>query len=341
MINESTLYTPLHESTLLHTPNILLIANYDFSYVDLLKELPRDVIVLFHALKKAYETQDPQFYHILNDEKKWDTAVLKYAHYKLKPQQFDEVFEEVLNFFNQVNSPSLIFEMAHYFKFASYQVETNHIWFLFDDFVDGKPLAFSKERIQDEKIVFQQGTEQEITLSPQTFLFIRLLDVSLTNRLQKFKLKADVDTTLPDYIQLLHHVCLDEKKSHAYFLSLERPLISLLEVMISYHKLARLLADYETTLEAAEQKQIIQQMMPQIEVAIYRFTATLYLHFNNTRRKQEEKATQIAKRKTEEITKRFDRQKEKYEELRKQNQELRKVKPADIVTTTQIFSASE
>ena len=139
MTKQMTLHYPLENTSLSVTPDILFISNFQFSSRNLLKELPRDVIALFHSLIQQFQNGDEAFYQIVNDEKKGDTAILKYTHYKVKNAQFEEQFEEVHNFFNQYNSFQIIMELVNFLSYAPYRTSDDDCWFLFDDY-DGEKL---------------------------------------------------------------------------------------------------------------------------------------------------------------------------------------------------------
>ena len=57
-----TLHYPLENTSLSVTPDILFISNFQFSSRNLLKELPRDVIALFHSLIQQFQNGDEAFY---------------------------------------------------------------------------------------------------------------------------------------------------------------------------------------------------------------------------------------------------------------------------------------
>ena len=324
MTKQTTLHYPLENTSLSVTPDILFISNFQFSSRNLLKELPRDVIALFHSLIQQFQNGDEAFYQIVNDEKKWDTAILKYTHYKVKNAQFEEQFEEVHNFFNQYNSFQIIMELVNFLSYAPYRTSDDDCWFLFDDYDGEKLIPFTKERVRNNLIEFHNGSSEKDTLSPQAVLYFRLLTVVLSNRLEKFKLKADLDTDLPEYVRLLLYVCSDQMKANTYFISLQNPLTSLLEVVVSYQLLSRLLTDtYEKT-ENEELKSKINQSILALQPMFYRLASTCFLAFANTERQKEEKAALLAKKKVEETQQKLDKQKTKYEDLKKQQAELKK-----------------
>lgn len=326
MTKQVTLHYPIENPSLAVTPDILFISNFQFSYRHLLKELPRDIITLFHSLIQQFQNGDEAFYQIVNDEKRWDTAVRKYAHYKVKNAQFEEQFEEVHTFFNQYSSFQIIVEMTNFLSYATYRTSGDDCWFVFDDYDGEKLIPLTKERVRNNVIKFHNGSNEKDTLSPQAILYFRLLTVVLSNRLEKFKLKADLDTDLPEYIQLLLSVCNDQMKANTYFIDLKKPLTSLLEIIISYQLLSRLLTDtYEQT-ENEELKSKINQSILALQPIFYRLSSTCYLAFANTERQKEEKAAVQAKKKAEETQHKLDKQKTKYEDLKKQHAELKKQK---------------
>ncbi|MGM9949342.1 MAG: hypothetical protein ACI33P_04420 [Lysinibacillus sp.] len=324
MTKQVTLHHPLQEEMSPDTQNLLFISNFQFSFRELFKELPRDVVGLLHSLLKQFADGEESFYQTVNEEKKWEAMMRKYAHYKVKNTQFEEVLEELIQFFNEHNSATFIMEIAHYFLYASYQTEDEKTWLLFDDYDGEKPVPFTKALLTDGKFEFHNGPSEKVTLSAQAVVFIRLLDYVLSNRLEKFKIKAAIDPEMPEHIQLPLHICNDQKKSNTYFLSPQKPLTSILEIFISHLKLLRLLADYLEETDHQETKIKVKQYMLTLQPSLYRLATTSLLMHSNTEHAKEEKAAANAKKKYDEAVQKLDKQKEKYEELKKQHAELKK-----------------
>lgn len=319
-----TLHYPLEQTSLSLKPDILFLSSFQFSYRSLLKELPRDVIPLIHSLIQQYQNGDEAFYQIVNDEKKWDTAIRKYTHYKVKNSQFEEQFEQVHTFFKQHNSQHFIMELVNYLSYASYRTSGDDCWFLFDDYDGENLIPFTKERVKNNFVEFHSSSSEKDTISLQAILYLRLFTVVLSNRLENFKMKSDLDTDLPEYARLLLYVCSDQKKANTYFISLQKPLTSIIEIVISFQLLSRLLIDtYEQT-EYEDLKSKINQYMLTLQPMFYRLASTCYLAFANTEQQKEAKAALQAKKKADETQQKLDKQKTKYDELKKQQAELKK-----------------
>ena len=324
MINQVTLHHPLQKKMSLDPQDLIFISNFQFSFHDLFKELPRDVVGLLHSLLKQFNEGDEAFYQTMNEEKKWEATMRKYAHYKVKNTQFEEVLEELVQFFDEHNSATFLMEIAHYFLYASYQKEDAKTWLLFDDYDGEDVVPFSKDLLADGKFEFHHGPSEQTALSAQAIVFIRLLDYVLSNRLDKFKIKAAIDPEMPEHIQLPLYICIDLKKSNTYFLSTQKPLTSTLEIFIGYYKLMRLLADHLEETDNGEMHEKIKHYMLVLEPSFYRLATTSLLMHSNEERKKEEKAAANAKKKYDEAVQKLDKQKDKYEELKKQHTELKK-----------------
>ena len=309
--------------SLLKSPDLLWALNCDYSYQDLLKELPREVVALFHAMITLYKEEDPSFYDLLNDEKKWEALVLKYSHYKVKPQQFEEISAEVLQFIDNAQSPTLLYDIAHFFQTAPYHIEEDKTWFGFGELSNDSQTVRSVKGIKNVSATdIKYNGESKLT--PYAALIIRMLLASMDARLKKFTLKAELDEALPKHVQLLQSISLDEKKATSYYMTLQTPLTALMEVFIGYYKLGRLLTDCHHRAEDEQEQAHIISMIPRLEVFIYRLASTLYLQFSNEQRLREKKAAHTAKGKSDELTKKYEKQKERFDELRKQYQELKK-----------------
>ena len=145
MTKQITLHYPSQGTMSQDPQDLLFISNIQFSFRELFKELPRDVVGLLHSLLKQFLEGEEAFYQTINEEKKWEAAMRKYAHYKVKNAQFEEVLEELIQFFDEHNSAVFLMEITHYFLYASYQTEDGKTWLLFDDYDGEEMVPFSKE----------------------------------------------------------------------------------------------------------------------------------------------------------------------------------------------------
>lgn len=318
-------------------PDILFLSNFEFAYEDLLRELPQEVILLFHSFIEPFEKREHYFFETLQDNKKWDSAFKKYAHYKVKAPQFEQYFAEVCEFFSKHNSTSLLYEIASYFSIASYETDGESNWFIFDDF-DGEPIPFTAGRIVDKGIQFHSTNGDKFELSPQALLCVRLFEGVLTSRLKSFKLKATLDDTMPPHAQLLLNTCHDAQKANVYFITLKQPLTSLIEVVVSYYKLFRFLEDAYAGEKDGDVQLNMSTYYTQLSQQLYRIASTCYLYYTNGKREQDKKTAASAKKRLEETVEKLDKQKEQTNELRKQQKEWKKQqkelsqKPVQIVS---------
>ncbi len=323
-MKQITLHHPLQEKMTPDPQHLLLISNFRFSFRELFKELPRDIVGLIHSLLKQFDEGEEAFYQTVNEERKWEAALRKHAHYKVKNAQFEVVLEELIDLFCEHNSASFIMEIAHYFLYASYQTDEEKTWLLFDDYVGEDSVPFTKDLLVDGKFEFHKGPSEKMTLTAQAVVFIRLLDQVLSNRLEKFKIKAAIDPEMPEHVQLPLHIWTDQKKLNTYFLSSQKPLTSILEIFFSYQKLMRLLADHLPQTDDEEMHVKIKHYMLTLQPSLYRLATTSLLMHSHEERTKEEKAAANAKKKCEEAFLKLDKQKEKYDELKKQHAELKK-----------------
>ncbi|RUL50472.1 hypothetical protein [Lysinibacillus antri] len=305
-------------------PDILFFANIHFSLEHLLKELPQEAILLFHSLIEQFEERDPNFFETLNDRKKWETALKKYSHLKLKPSQFTKVFDEVCTFFSKKSSNHFIYEIADYFRIATYETEGKASWFSFDNY-DGESIPFTSERIDsNDGIQFHDVNGEKKSISPHVLMVIRLLDDEAMKRLEIFKIKAKLDETIPEHIQLLLATCLDDERTNAFMKVLTNPLATSIQAVISYYKLFRFLEDAYTSEQDEEIEYNISTYYAQLRQQFYRIVSSNYLLYVSSKRERDEKSAASNKAKLEETVEKLEKQKELNKELKKQQAELKK-----------------
>lgn len=340
MTNQHTTTYPFHKEVRFSEQDILFFLNFRFSYRDLLKELPQETIVLFQTLIRQFKERDDRFFITLNDEKKWNAAVKKFTHYKVKNPLFEEYFEEVCDFFTKHDSEEFVYEISNYFSIATYRTEKNSSWFLFDDYKE-QLIPFSKERIGENGIRFHNDAGDEMSISPQALIYIRLIDFTLTERVIKFTLKANLDETLPEHIQLLLSVYHNKQKANTYFISYSFPLTSLLESVIGYQKLLRLLEDTYANAEDSKVKESIKSYYYDLQLQLNRLSSTLYLEYTNQQRKKEENLIATTKKKHEEAVQKLEKQKEKLDELKNQLLAIKNEQKKEPLSIKQIVSADQ
>lgn len=305
-------------------PDILFFSNINFSYEHLLRELPQESILLFHALIEQFNERNSSFFETLNERKKWETAVKKFTHLKVRPPQFNKYFDDVCTFFSQQSSNYFVYEIADYFRVATYETEDKMSWLLFDNY-DDESIPFTLERIDNKgSIQFHDVNGEKKTISPQALMYIRLIDYEAMKHLDKFKIKVELDHTIPEHIQLLLATCLDDARTNVFFNVLTNPLTTSMQTVITYYKLFRFLEDAYTNEQSEDIRQNISGYYAELSQQLYRIVSTNYLFYISNERERGEKSAASNKAKLEETLERLEKHKELNKELKKQQVELKK-----------------
>ena len=308
------------------TPNSLHFTPFLFEYEHLLKELTKEEISLLHSFVEQFEAKDEVLFTILNDKKKFELAQRKYAIVKKHNKLYEEQFLKVHNFFNKHDSNVFVFEIASFYTFATYSYSDEYCWFTYDDYKDG-PIPFTVERITENGIRFHDADGEENTVSPQALMYIRLLEYRLDNSFSTLKLNCKYDERLSNYPQLQASLAVltDDDTYLRFLVSNENPITSLIETVISYEKVKRVLDDCYDENKDEMFKEILELYAGNVHERFMTVTYTCYLMYTQQERtKQVNLATSYKKKYDETLIKmnrqkeRFDIQKEKSHQVKKQ-----------------------